>query len=179
MEEKEMYDNTVELAENKLLLLYIIKSIKYTISNAQLTDIVLEHSFINYFTLQQYIAELEKSNFIKLEERDNKEFVLLTRKGDSVLSLFKDRLSQGKMKSIDEYLSEQIDEIKRELNIFGDYTPDNNDSFLVTLKAVEGNCVLLELNVSVPSKDQAKELCSKWKNNSSEIYNKIMEALIE
>ncbi|MGL4655638.1 MAG: DUF4364 family protein [Sarcina sp.] len=174
-----MYDNTVELAENKLLLLYIIKSIKYTISNAQLTDIVLEHSFINYFTLQQYIAELEKSNFIKLEEKDNKEFVLLTRKGDSVLSLFKDRLSQSKMKSIDEYLSEQIDEIKRELNIFGDYTPDNNDSFLVTLKAIEGSCVLLDLNVSVPSKDQAKELCSKWKNNSSEIYNKIMEALIE
>lgn len=174
-----MYDNTLELAENKLLLLYIIKSIKYTISNAQLTDIVLEHSFINYFTLQQYISELEKSNFIKLEEKDNKEFVLLTRKGDSVLSLFKDRLSQSKMKSIDEYLSEQIDEIKRELNIFGDYMPDNNDSFLVTLKALEGNCVLLDLNVSVPSKDQAKELCSKWKNNSSEIYNKIMEALIE
>ena len=174
-----MYDNTLELAENKLLLLYIIKSIKYTISNAQLTDIVLEHSFINYFTLQQYISELEKSNFIKLEEKDNKEFVLLTRKGDSVLSLFKDRLSQSKVKSIDDYLSEQIDEIKRELNIFADYTPDNDDSFLVTLKALEGSCVLLDLNVSVPSKEQAKELCSKWKNNSSEIYNKIMEALIE
>lgn len=174
-----MYDNTVELAENKLLLLYIIKSIKYTISNSKLTDIVLEHSFINYFTLQQYIAELEKSNFIKLEEKDQKELVLLTRKGDSVLSLFKDRLSQTKLKSIDDYLSSQLEEIKKELNIFSDYTPDNNDSFLVNLKAVEGNCLLLELNVSVASKDQAKELCAKWKNNSSEIYNKIMEALIE
>lgn len=174
-----MYDNTVELAENKLLLLYIIKSIKYNISNSQLTDIVLEHSFINYFTLQQYIAELEKSNFIKLEEKDNKEFVLLTRKGDTVLSLFKDRLSESKTKSIDGYLLDQLDEIKKELNIFSDYTPDNNDSFLVNLKAVEGNCTLLELNVNVASKDQAKELCAKWKNNSSEIYNKIMEALIE
>ncbi|MGL4990742.1 MAG: DUF4364 family protein [Sarcina sp.] len=174
-----MYDNTVELAENKLLLLYIIKSIKYNISNSQLTDIVLEHSFINYFTLQQYIAELEKSNFIKLEEKDNKELVLLTKKGDSVLSLFKDRLSTGKIKSIDDYLTEQLDEIKKELNIFADYTPDNNDSFSVNLKAIEGNCILLELNVNVPTKDQAKELCSKWKNNSSDIYNKIMEALIE
>ena len=44
-----MYDSTLELAENKLLLLYIIKSIKYPISNTQLTDIVLENSFINYF----------------------------------------------------------------------------------------------------------------------------------
>ena len=34
-----MYDNTVELAENKLLLLYIIKSIRYTISNSKLTEI--------------------------------------------------------------------------------------------------------------------------------------------
>ncbi|MGL5634486.1 MAG: DUF4364 family protein [Sarcina sp.] len=174
-----MYDNTVELAENKLLLLYIIKSIKYTISNSQLTEIVLEHSFINYFTLQQYIAELEKSNFIKLEEKDGKELVLLTKKGDSVLSLFKDRLSQGKIKSIDDYLFEQIDEIKKELNIFSDYTPDNNDSFLVTLRAIEGNCTLLDLNINVPSKEQAKELCTKWKNNSAEIYNKIMGALIE
>ena len=39
-----MYDSTLELAENKLLLLYIIKSIKYPISNTQLTDIVLENS---------------------------------------------------------------------------------------------------------------------------------------
>lgn len=174
-----MYDNTVELAENKLLLLYIIKSIKYTISNSQLTDIVLEHSFINYFTLQQYLTELEKSNFIKLELNDNKELVLLTKKGDSVLSLFKDRLSAGKIKSIDEYLSEQLDSIKKELNIFADYTPDNSDSFSVNLKAIEGNCTLIDLNISVPTKDQAKELCAKWKNNSSEIYNKIMEAFIE
>ncbi|WP_297434956.1 DUF4364 family protein [uncultured Clostridium sp.] len=174
-----MYDNTVELAENKLLLLYIIKSIRYTISNSKLTDIVLEHSFINYFTLQQYIAELEKSNFIKLEVTDNKELVLLTKKGDSVLDLFNDRLSPGKIKSIDDYLSEQIDSIKNELNIFADYTPDNNDSFSVNLKAIEGNCTLLDLNVSVPTKAQAKELCSKWKGNSSVIYTKIMEALIE
>lgn len=55
-----MYDSTLELAENKLLL-YIIKSIKYPISNTQLTDIVLENSFINYFMLQQYVSELISS----------------------------------------------------------------------------------------------------------------------
>ena len=49
-----MYDNTIELAENKLLLLYIIKSIKYPISHSQLTDIVLaKRVSINYFMLQQ------------------------------------------------------------------------------------------------------------------------------
>ena len=160
-----MYDNTIELAENKLLLLYIIKSIKYPISHSQLTDIVLEKSFINYFMLQQYISELKESEFIKYEEKDNKEFVFLTKKGDTVLSLFKD-------------LSEKAEQIKKELNIFSDYVPDNKDSFIVTLKALEGDCLLLDLSVNVPSKAQAQELCSKWKNNSSEIYNKIIDALI-
>lgn len=173
-----MYDNTIELAENKLLLLYIIKSIKYPISHSQLTDIVLEKSFINYFMLQQYISELKESEFIKYEEKDNKEFVFLTKKGDTVLSLFKDRLSTNKTAIIDDYLSEKTEQIKKELNIFSDYVPDNKDSFIVTLKALEGDCLLLDLNVNVPSKAQAQELCSKWKNNSSEIYNKIIDALI-
>ncbi|MEG2354050.1 MAG: DUF4364 domain-containing protein, partial [Clostridium sp.] len=35
-----MYEDTLELAENKLLLLYIIDKIKIPVSNIQLTDIV-------------------------------------------------------------------------------------------------------------------------------------------
>ena len=64
-----MYEeSSLELAENKLLLLYILKTLKQPISNTQLTEIVLENSFINYFTLQQYIAELDESKFIEYTE---------------------------------------------------------------------------------------------------------------
>ena len=54
-----MYENSAELAENKLLVLYVIQSLKQPISKTQLTEIILENNFINYFTLQQYISELE------------------------------------------------------------------------------------------------------------------------
>ena len=54
-----MYENSAELAENKLLVLYVIKSLRQPISKTQLTEIILENNFINYFTLQQYISELE------------------------------------------------------------------------------------------------------------------------
>ena len=53
-----MYENSAELAENKLLVLYVIKSLRQAISKTQLTEIILENNFINYFTLQQYISEL-------------------------------------------------------------------------------------------------------------------------
>ena len=80
-----MYENSAELAENKLLVLYVIKSLKQPISNTQLTEIILENNFINYFTLQQYISELEYSNFVKYIEKNEKKLISITDKGEKVL----------------------------------------------------------------------------------------------
>ena len=85
-----MYENSAELAENKLLVLYVIKSLKQPISNTQLTEIILENNFINYFTLQQYISELEYSNFVKYIEKNDKKLISITDKGEKVLSFFND-----------------------------------------------------------------------------------------
>ena len=174
-----MYENTLELAENKLLLLYIIKSIKYPISNTQLTEIVLENSFINYFMLQQYISELISSDFLKYTEHNSKQVLHLTDKGENVLHFFKDRISPGKIKVVDDYLKRKIESIKKELNISADYTLDNGNSFLVNLKALENDSLLIDLKINVVSKKQAIALCTKWKDSPSEIYTKIINALIE
>ena len=88
-----MYENSAELAENKLLVLYVIKSLKQPISNTQLTEIILENNFINYFTLQQYISELEYSNFVKYIEKNEKKLISITDKGEKVLSFFNDRIA--------------------------------------------------------------------------------------
>lgn len=173
-----MQESTLELAENKLLLLYIIKSIKYSITNTQLTEIVLENSFINYFLLQQYITELISSDFLKYEEENSKKLIQLTDKGDKVLNLFKDRISSHKLKIIDDYINNKLESIKKELTISSDYTLDNNNTFIVNLKAVEGKTLLLDLKVNVASKKQAMSLCSKWRENPSEMYNKIIQAVI-
>ena len=174
-----MYDNTLELAESKLLLLYIVKKIKYPISNSQLTDIVLENNFINYFILQQYLSELISSEFLKYEESNEKQLIHMTEKGEKVLSFFQDRISETKIKLIDEYIKNCIDTIKKELTITADYSPENNDTFIVNLKAIENEVLLLDLKVSVASKKQAVSLCAKWKENPSDIYTKIISALIE
>ena len=88
-----MYENSAELAENKLLVLYVIKSLKQPISNTQLTEIILENNFINYFTLQQYISELEYSDFVKYIEKNEKKLISITDKGEKVLSFFNDRIA--------------------------------------------------------------------------------------
>lgn len=172
-----MYENSADLAENKLLVLYVMESLKQPITNTQLTEIILENNFINYFTLQQYISELVSSDFLKYELVNDKNLIQITEKGLKTLSFFSDRISAIKKKIIDDYLLSMIDSIKKELTIHSDYTLGKDDAFIVNLKALENDNLLINLDVSVPSKKQALELCNKWNENPSDIYTKIMLSL--
>ena len=172
-----MYENSAELAENKLLVLYVIKSLRQPISKTQLTEIILENNFINYFTLQQYISELDTAEFVEYIEKNNKILITITSKGENVLSIFNDRISPIKRDIIDNFISKTIDNIKKELTIHSDYTIEKNNSFVVDLKALEDETLLIDLKISVPTKKQATSLCNRWKENPSDIYTKIVQVL--
>lgn len=175
----EMFEDTEELAENKLLLLYIFSKIKYNISNIQITQIILENNFINYFTLQQYLSELISSDFLCYIEHDGKQRISITKKGLKVLDLFKNRLSENKIAAVDNYLEQHEDEMKKEITVVADYTIEKKDNFIVDLKVIENNIPLINIKLNVASNKQARDICSKWKNNSSELYNKIVNILIK
>ncbi|MBQ6820008.1 MAG: DUF4364 family protein [Clostridium sp.] len=172
-----MYENSAELAENKLLVLYVINSLQHPITNTQLTEIILENNFINYFTLQQYISELISSDFLRYETVNEKNLIHITEKGKNTLSFFTDRISSIKKKIIDDYLLSIKDSIKKELTIYSDYTISSDTSFIVDLQALENTNLLISLKVSIPSKKEAISLCNRWKENPSDIYNKIMNSL--
>ncbi len=174
-----MFDDSLNLAENKLLLLHIFEKIKFPISNMQLTQIVLENNFMNYFTLQQYLVELMTSNLLKTTIENGKDRLTISEEGKKVLSLFQNRITNNKLKQLNDYIENQIVSIKKELTVTADYTIENNNSYLVNLVASENNTTLFDLKVSVASNKQARELCFKWKSNSSDLYNKIVKLLIK
>ncbi|MGM9973505.1 MAG: DUF4364 family protein [Clostridiaceae bacterium] len=174
-----MLESTIELAENKLIVLYIIEKVNYPISNTQLSEIVLENNLMNYFVFQQYLTELISSKFILEKSEDNKPLLLISDKGSRVLNLFNQRISSFKINIIDDYLKKHMAQIKKERTIHGDYTITEDNTFLVELKALEGSYTIIDLKLSVATKKQAQDLCNKWNNNSSELYNKILKILID
>lgn len=173
-----MFEDTLELAENKLLLLFIFKKIKFPVSNNQITQIILENNFINYFTLQQYLNELLSSNFLKYTDETGNHRLVITEKGIKVLSLFENRISEDKINAVEDYLNKEIKNIKQEVTITADYTLGKKDNFIVNLKAIENDSILIDIKLNVGSNKDAKDLCHKWKNNSSELYDKIIQLLI-
>ncbi|WPC41383.1 DUF4364 family protein [Clostridium sp. JS66] len=173
-----MFEDTLELAENKLLLLFIFKKIKFPVSNNQITQIILENNFINYFTLQQYLNELLSSNFLKYTDETGNHRLVITEKGIKVLSLFENRISEDKINAVEDYLNKEIKNIKKEVTITADYTLGKKGNFIVNLKAIENDSILIDIKLNVGSNKDAKDLCHKWKNNSSELYEKIIQLLI-
>lgn len=168
-----------ELADNKLLILYILNKINFPISNSQLTDIVLENNLMNYFTFQQYFSELLNSNFLVLIDKEAKQNINITKQGNDILELFMNRISQDKIEKINGYLRDKIITIKKEAAVTADYTIENENSYTVNLKATENDIVLIDIKINVVSNKQARDLCSKWKENSSKLYNKIITLLID
>ena len=173
-----MHNNISDLAESKLILLYILHKVKLPISNLVLSEIVLSNNILNYFTLQQYIFELISSDLIHDVDRDGKTLMEVSDMGKKVLELFKNRIASDRLDQLDLYLDKHIENIKKEITVTAEYTIDENNNFIVALNAYENGSILIDLKVSVATNKQAKELCSKWKENSSELYSKILNTLI-
>lgn len=173
-----MFEDALDLAENKLILLYIINKIKMPVSNNQITEIILENNFINYFTLQQYLSELVSSKFLHNTDEEGTQRLKITEKGSKVLDLFGSRISQNKLDVANSYLTAHREKIKKETTVHADYTIDDKNNFIVNLNATENGSILINIKLSVGSNKQARELCNKWNSDSSKLYDKIVKMLV-
>lgn len=171
--------NTEELAQNKLLLLYIIKFSNKDFTNNEITEFVLERNYMNYFFIQQYLSELVNSNFIEKVNIDSKEVYRLLEKGDVALSYFEDRIPNSIKEELDNEFNRFKSENKKETQVVSDYYQKENNLFVVNLKLVENEDVLFSLYLDVASKEQADLVCERWKNDTEHIYKNIIKLLTE
>lgn len=170
-------ENTEELAQNKLLLLYIIAKSEKPFTNQEITDLILENNYMNYFLVQQYISELIKSNFIVINEIDNKKTYHLLDKGKLTLDYFEDRINE-KIKNEILIILGISDLPKDKKELISEYYMEDNNTYTVNLKLAEDENTLFSLYLNLPNEKQAKEICENWKNNPEYIYKNILNLVV-
>ncbi|MDP4094095.1 MAG: DUF4364 family protein [Bacillota bacterium] len=166
-----------ELAENKLILLYIIEKINIPVSNLQITKLILENKFMNYFLLQQYLNELCDSGFLMREVVEEKTFYKISPSGKQTLDYFKARIPVGVKSRIDNTILDIRKNIRNETLVTSDFTPVSENEYIVTCKVREDNFSLIELNITVGTKNDARMICENWNGNPQIIYSEIIESL--
>jgi predicted transcriptional regulator len=174
-----MFDDKSKSAVNKLIVLYILDKIEIPLTNTQITNIILENNIINYFSLQECIAELEESDLVRLEESQSKVTYHISEIGQKTVQIFQSKIAKSTKVLINEYITKNKDRIKKESEVFADFQKNSEHEYVVNLKVIENDIVLIDLKLNVVSSKQAKLICEKWRSSSGRIYGQIMDALIK
>ena len=78
------------LAENKVLILYILNKVEKPITNDGLLRLILAVMDMNYFYFQQFLLDLIEKKYIVCFEKDGKNVYQITNIGKQTLELTND-----------------------------------------------------------------------------------------
>ncbi|WZL74450.1 DUF4364 family protein [Clostridiaceae bacterium 35-E11] len=173
------FNNTQQLAEHKLILLYIFDQFSMPVTNTQITQLVMEKDYMNYFLLQQFLGELVNTGMLEYSQSNNNFFYLLTEKGKKTLEYFQDRLSNELKLTLQKSIEAKKQTFLKEMQIMADFTKKKENEYIVDLKVIENNITLIDLNLNVVSNKQAKQICEKWKKEAPTLYGDIIQLLIQ
>ncbi len=165
------------LAENKVLILYVLSKVGKPISNDSLLNLVLTITDMNYFYFQQFLLDLIENKYIITFPKDNKNFYDITDLGKETLKLTQDIIPGIIKLRVDSNFKSEIDNFNNEHSIIAEYTPQSEDNFMVTCKMIDNNETIFELKTFAGSRNQAKEIADNWKNNADKIYPQIIDTI--
>lgn len=172
-----MLGNNIESIESKLIILYILDKLDLPLEKFQLSNIVLENNFLNYFTLQQCLLEIESSDLVIIEGEDTPLW-RISSQGRKAVNFLSDFLTIRIKKTIDRYVQTNKLTIKKESEVKSSYRKLNEDEYIVTMKALENGMELISLELNVVSASQAQQISENWKKNAEQVYGMIIGSLL-
>ena len=167
-----------EKAENKILLLYFLHKVRIPISNMQLTRIMLEKRYMNYFLLQQSIHEMRRDKLIITETRDDLDYYSLSEEGQKILDMFINLVPVGIRARLDKNIDAIRSVLRLETSVVAEYTLENENEYEVKCKILEDFNPLIDIRLSVGSRDDARSICRNWKAHAKEIYPEVIAVLL-
>ena len=162
----------------KLMNLYMLHQVNFPLTNAQLSNFFLDREYTTYFTLQQALNELLDAGLVKKETMRKSSRYEITKEGEETLEFFGKNISPAIVSDMDEYLKQNRFRMRNEVGLISDFYKSTNQDYIVHCEVREGKAVLVNLDISVPDKEQAEIMCNHWKDRSQEIYAYVMKSLM-
>ena len=174
---KQDSDNTA-LAENKVLILYILEQINGEISEDGLFKIISSINNVNYFYFKQVLTDLIDSKLVGIYTKDEDPLIRITSEGKNALSLTKEVLPGILKLKADNIFKQELLNIEKESSIIAEFTPRSENDYTIKCKIVENNETIFEVKTFAGSRERAKRIVDNWNNNAQEIYPEILNLLL-
>lgn len=171
--------NEETLAENKVLILYILNKLNKPINNDNLLRLVLAVQDMNYFYFQQFLLDLLENKYIIGYTKEDTTMYKITEEGKVTLSLTEDLLPGIFKLKVDTVLKDEVEEVQNQSHAVSEFIPRSEDDFIVRCKLIKNNLTIFEIKLPADSREQAKLMAENWEKNYTEVYPIIMELLTQ
>lgn len=161
----------------KLMTLYTLSRVDFALTNKQIAGVFTELGYTNYFSAQYTISDLVESGLIDEEAYPDCYYYSLTDAGRDSLEALKYDLGPDIRRDIDEYLRKNRLSFREAVSTRADYYRTTSGDFAAHCQVLEHSQPLMELTVTVPTKQQAEIITKQWKKKSSDIYAFVFRTL--
>ncbi|WP_343209207.1 DUF4364 family protein [Anaerolentibacter hominis] len=162
----------------KLIILDMLNRVDFPLTNAQICNFILEKDYTNYFTVQQVLSEMLEAQLIHGDTMHHTSYYKITEAGKETLSFFGSQIPDSIRQDILKFFQDNKYSLKEEVSVLCDYYKEHTDLYMVRCKILENGTALIELNLTVPTEEEASLLCSNWKKKNKELYPLILAQLL-
>ena len=170
---------TLRRADNKLMILYLLEKLDIPLSNAQINDFFVQERLLDYFELQQCLAEMVSAGYVEKYVEGNFSRYSITEDGLQTLGYLERRIPNYIRTKISAFANKNRKRIKRSFAVMANHFYDyNTNEYIVKCGVYDDDLTLMELTLSMVTIEQAKHICKNWRSNSSHLYQLFMQQLI-
>ena len=177
MDDKQEEKIKEKLAENKLIVLYLLEKANCPLNNLQIQRLLYDIDNFNYYYFQHIISELVSQSFVANYKQDEEWLYEITTQGKEVLELTSNILPGIVKHKLDVIVKEQLTKVQNEVAVTAEYVPLNDNEYITKCKITESHKVLFELDLYCGTKEQAKLVADNWKIHANDYYPKIIELI--
>lgn len=167
------------LAENKVLILYILNSSMKPITNDALYSIVASASDLNYFYFQQFLLDLIEARYVSCYTKETQNVYEITDSGKDTLALTLDILPGIIKLKVDTNFKQRIESIENDQSVVSEYTPISENEYEVRCKIIENGEIVFDIKTYAYSREQAQNIVKNWKHHASSLYPEILGILTQ
>lgn len=163
----------------KLTILNMLDKVDFPLSNTQLTNFFLEQEYTDYFRVQQVISDLSDAELVRAEPTHNNTNYYITAAGKETLNLLRDKVPAAIESDIINYFLQNKLSLRDDNSIIADYYRTPNRDFAVRCQYRQKDTNLIDLTLSVQTREQAEAICNNWKKQNEDVYTCLMDILMK
>ncbi len=165
-----------QLSENKLILMYVIRE-KENIQASDLSDYVLFRGYMDYFSMQNYIAELCEAGLVLEVIKDELRYYTLHPQGEEVVELFKARIPHSIREEIREYAENSCVDGSPLMEVDAKIEKIEEERYEVRCLVRDYDRTVLDFIRTVADEQAAYQIRNQWLKKGMSVYWNLLKEL--